>query len=519
MNMRQILRPVVMGLALALALAPAARAAGETCSAESFGDAVDASAAELRAFSAETQPKLKEKLQALRDHKHWTEPDYETKGLGLVHDTKLDEFDAKAGDLLGKIDTLGSPEPADPNANMSCANLAELKAASSELMSVMRAKSAYLIARIDREIASTPAAAKPTVVAQAGPASDATAAKPQEQAKDAGAYTGDMTPTNEAALSPLRSGADAPKKAEEPTPDARKAEPPKAAETPPAPPSATKSEPAPKAEAAREAAPKADAKSDTAKSDTAKSDSSKSEKTEPKAEARATPPAARPEGEPETMSSWNTTTAQAVIPPPPMPRHAPSDAPPDYDAPPPGAPYSLPPTDDEGAALSDPALDPDDGYTIDEIREATRGFFGTISTSLASVIEHAFQKGGRPTAYVLGNEGGGAFLAGLRYGEGTLYLRSGGTQKVYWHGPSLGYDMGAEGSRTLFLIYSLEDPADLFRRYTGVDGSAYLVGGVGMTLLKGGPVMMAPIRSGIGLRLGASIGYLRFTSRPTWNPF
>lgn len=535
MSMRQILRPVVMGLALAFALAPAARAAAETCSAESFGDAVDASAAELRAFSAETQPKLKEKLQALRDHKRWTDPDYETKGLGLVHDAKLDEFDAKAGDLLGKIDTLGSPEPTDPNANTSCANLAELKAASSELMSVMRAKSAYLIARIDREIASTPAAAKPTEVAQSGPTSSETmAAKPQDPARDAAAYTGDMTPTNEAALSPLRSGTDTPKKTEEPKPDAKTAEPPKAAEAPPAAPPAAKSDPAPKAEVTREAAPKAEAKSDAAKSDdttsdSAKSDSNKSDSTksdsarpdgaERKAEARATPPAARPEGEPETMSSWSTTTAQAVIPPPPMPRHAPSDAPPNYDAPPPGAPYSLPPTDDDGAALSDPALDPGDGYTIDEIREATRGFFGTISTSLASVIEHAFQKGGRPTAYVLGNEGGGAFLAGLRYGEGTLYLRSGGTQKVYWHGPSLGYDLGAEGSRTLFLIYSLEDPANLFRRYTGVDGSAYLVGGVGMTLLKGGPVTMAPIRSGIGLRLGASIGYVRFTSRPTWNPF
>ncbi|MBX9862519.1 MAG: DUF1134 domain-containing protein [Hyphomicrobium sp.] len=205
-----------------------------------------------------------------------------------------------------------------------------------------------------------------------------------------------------------------------------------------------------------------------------------------------------------------------------MPHHAPPSAPPNYDVPPPGAPYSLPPpAGEEGALPPDgPTFDAEGGgYTIDEIREATRGFFGTVSTSLASVIEHAFQKGGRPTAYVLGNEGGGAFLAGLRYGEGTLYVRSGGSQKVYWHGPSIGYDLGAEGSRTLFLIYGLDDPANLFRRYTGVDGSAYLVGGVGMTLLKGGPVTMAPIRSGIGLRLGASIGYVRFSPKPTWNPF
>jgi len=159
------------------------------------------------------------------------------------------------------------------------------------------------------------------------------------------------------------------------------------------------------------------------------------------------------------------------------------------------------------------------GYTIEEIRDATRGFFGTISTNLAAVLEHSFRKSGRPTAYVLGQEGGGAFLAGLRYGDGTLYLRSGGSQKIFWHGPSVGYDFGAEGSRTLFLIYHLRQPEGLYRTFTGVDGSAYIVGGVGITFLKGGEVLMAPIRSGLGLRIGANIGYVRFTARPTWNPF
>ena len=101
---------------------------------------------------------------------------------------------------------------------------------------------------------------------------------------------------------------------------------------------------------------------------------------------------------------------------------------------------------------------PSKGYTIDEIHEVTRGFFGTISTSLGSVIEYAFHKSGRPDGYVLGTEGGGAFLAGVRYGSGTLYLRSGGTAKVYWHGPSIGTDFGASGSRTMFLIYNLRDP-------------------------------------------------------------
>jgi hypothetical protein len=162
---------------------------------------------------------------------------------------------------------------------------------------------------------------------------------------------------------------------------------------------------------------------------------------------------------------------------------------------------------------------PQDGYTIDEIREASRGFFGTVSTNLASVIEYAFASSGRPTGYILGTEGGGAFLAGLRYGKGTLYLRSGGTRPIHWHGPSLGYDFGADGGRTLILVYRMRDPEQLYRTFTGVDGSAYLVGGVGMTLLAGGDVIMSPIRSGLGLRLGANIGYLRFTPQPTWNPF
>lgn len=159
------------------------------------------------------------------------------------------------------------------------------------------------------------------------------------------------------------------------------------------------------------------------------------------------------------------------------------------------------------------------GYTIDEIREISRGFFGTISTELGSVIEYAFSSAGRPDGYVLGTEGGGAFLAGLRYGSGTLYLRSGGSEKIYWHGPSIGTDLGASGSRTMFLIYRLHEPEALYRQFTGVDGSAYFIGGVGITFLKGGRVLMAPIRTGIGLRLGANIGYIRFTPRPTWNPF
>jgi len=170
-------------------------------------------------------------------------------------------------------------------------------------------------------------------------------------------------------------------------------------------------------------------------------------------------------------------------------------------------------------AILEPLPPDEPGYTIDEIREISRGFFGTISTELGSVIEYAFSSAGRPDGYVLGTEGGGAFLAGVRYGSGTLYLRSGGSGKLYWHGPSIGTDLGASGSRTMFLIYRLREPEGIYRQFTGIDGSAYFIGGVGITFLKGGPVIMAPIRTGLGFRIGANIGYIRFTPKQTWNPF
>ena len=137
-------------------------------------------------------------------------------------------------------------------------------------------------------------------------------------------------------------------------------------------------------------------------------------------------------------------------------------------------------------AMLEPLGPEEAGYNIDEIREISRGFFGTISTELGSVLEYAFSSAGRPDGYVLGTEGGGAFLAGLRYGSGTLYMRAGGSSDIYWHGPSIGTDIGASGSRTMFLIYRVHQPEDLYRQFTGIDGSAYFIGGVGITFLKGG---------------------------------
>ena len=158
-------------------------------------------------------------------------------------------------------------------------------------------------------------------------------------------------------------------------------------------------------------------------------------------------------------------------------------------------------------------------YSDDEIMAAGHHFFGKVTKSLAKVIAHVFKKSGRPNAYILGEEGGGALIAGLRYGEGTVYTKAGHRERVYWQGPSIGYDFGAEGAKTMILVYNLRDIDQIYKRYGGVDGSAYLVGGVGVTFQKRGRVVLAPIRSGLGVRLGANIGYLKYTRRPTWNPF
>ncbi|MBX2805294.1 MAG: DUF1134 domain-containing protein [Hyphomicrobiales bacterium] len=177
-----------------------------------------------------------------------------------------------------------------------------------------------------------------------------------------------------------------------------------------------------------------------------------------------------------------------------------------------------PPAMPEELDLPAPATQ-DDSFTIDEIRSAGRGVFGTITAEFAGAINYAFQQYGRPNAYITGSEGGAAFLAGLRYGKGDLHLKNGQISEIYWQGPSLGTDVGAEGSSTLFLVYNLKEHDDIYGRFTGIGGSAYVAGGFGLNVLGKRGMVMVPIRTGIGLRLGASLAYLKFTERQTWNPF
>ena len=146
-------------------------------------------------------------------------------------------------------------------------------------------------------------------------------------------------------------------------------------------------------------------------------------------------------------------------------------------------------------------------------------FFGTISRGLAQVVEAAGRRWGQPNAYILGQEASGAFFAGLRFGEGTMYTRNAGDRPIYWQGPSLGFDAGADGDRTMMLVYNLPSTDAIYRRFGGLDGSAYLVGGFGFTALAVDEMIVVPIRSGVGARLGVNLGYLKFTPKSTWNPF
>lgn len=158
-------------------------------------------------------------------------------------------------------------------------------------------------------------------------------------------------------------------------------------------------------------------------------------------------------------------------------------------------------------------------YSPDEILENGHRFFGSVARGLADVVETATKRWGKPNGYVLGQEASGAFIGGLRYGEGTMYTRNAGDLKVFWQGPSLGLDAGADGDRTMMLVYNLPSTDAIYRRYGGVDGSAYIIGGFGMTALVNDGVFVVPIRSGIGARLGLNVSYLKFTPSATWNPF
>ena len=161
----------------------------------------------------------------------------------------------------------------------------------------------------------------------------------------------------------------------------------------------------------------------------------------------------------------------------------------------------------------------DDTYSQDEIIAKAEGFFGATTKGLAEAIQKVFEDQGKPNAIILGEEASGAIGVGLRYGNGMLERKSGGSQKVYWQGPSIGFDFGGNASKVFTLIYNLDNTESLFQRYPGVDGSFYVVAGLGVNYQQAGKVVLAPIRTGVGLRAGASIGYLHYSKKHSWIPF
>ena len=158
-------------------------------------------------------------------------------------------------------------------------------------------------------------------------------------------------------------------------------------------------------------------------------------------------------------------------------------------------------------------------YTPDEIVLQGHQFFGKTTRGLAAAIEYVFREQGQPSAYIIGEEGSGALIGGLRYGEGTIYYKNGAKKHIYWQGPSIGWDFGGNGSRTMTLVYNSQSPEDLYGRFGGVEGSAYLIGGMGVNFQRKDQITLAPIRTGVGARLGANIGYLKYSAHATWNPF
>jgi hypothetical protein len=158
-------------------------------------------------------------------------------------------------------------------------------------------------------------------------------------------------------------------------------------------------------------------------------------------------------------------------------------------------------------------------FNSNDLVESGHQFFGSASRGLALAVQEAVRRWGEPNGYILGQEASGAFFGGLRYGEGKLFTRNAGDRRIFWQGPSLGFDVGGEGARTMMLVYNLPATSALYTRFVGIDGSAYLIGGFGVSAAKADDMVVVPIRAGVGARLGVNMGYLKFTPEPTWNPF
>jgi len=158
-----------------------------------------------------------------------------------------------------------------------------------------------------------------------------------------------------------------------------------------------------------------------------------------------------------------------------------------------------------------PGQGPAPTYSDDELATRVSDFLGVTAESAGAAVERAFKDNGRPTGYVAGEEGSAAFVFGLRYGKGLLYMKNRRPETVYWQGPSVGFDAGGNASRVFVLCYNLQYPDAVYRRFPGVEGSAYFIGGLGVNYQRADDITLAPMRAGVGLRLGANVGYLAYS--------
>jgi hypothetical protein len=178
------------------------------------------------------------------------------------------------------------------------------------------------------------------------------------------------------------------------------------------------------------------------------------------------------------------------------------------------------PSPDQGVApVTTAAQNAGQTYGEDDLIGAAEGVFGKGAEGLAKLIEDLLKKQGEPNGYIVGREAGGAFIVGARYGSGTLHHKVEGTQQVYWTGPSIGFDVGANAANTFVLVYNLYDTEDLYKRFPAGEGQAYFVGGLHASYLRRGDVVLIPIRVGAGLRLGVNAGYMKFSKEQKWSPF
>ena len=173
----------------------------------------------------------------------------------------------------------------------------------------------------------------------------------------------------------------------------------------------------------------------------------------------------------------------------------------------------------EPAPGSSPSYPPAETYSRDELVNKVSDFFGVTAEAAGAIITKAFKDNGQPTGYISGEEGSAAFTVGLRYGKGLLYMKNRQPETVYWQGPSVGFDVGGNASRSFTLCYNIQAPDEIYQRFPGVEGSGYFIAGLGINYQRADEITLAPIRAGVGLRLGANVGYLAYTRTRHILPF